>query len=96
MLALGTFIKMPKCYRLNTLMWLMYVDSLDVNTIKPNNRVLRSNDKYIFKVDRKKSTKNRRSSCYIGTLSWNELPASVQTINDVIRFKQLVGMRYRT
>ena len=76
-------------------MWLMYVDSLDVNNRKPNNRDPRSNDKYIFKVDRKKSTKNRRSTYYIGTLLWNELPASVQTINDVIRFKQLVGMLYR-
>ena len=78
------------------LLWLMYVDSRDENNRKIYNRVLRNNDKYIFKVDRKIGTKYQHSPYYKGTLLWNVLPASTQTINDVIRFKQLVGMRYRT
>ena len=35
------------------LLWLMFIDSLDVNNRKMNNRVLRSNGKYIFEVNRK-------------------------------------------
>ena len=76
------------------LLWLMYVDSRDENNRKIYNRVLRNNDKYIFKVDKKIGTKYQHSPYYKGTLLWNVLPASTQTINDVIRFKQLVGMRY--
>ena len=77
------------------LLWLMYIDSRDVNNRKPINRVLRSNDKYIFKVDRKIGTKYQHSPHYIDTQLWNELPASTQTMNDLIRFKQLVSLGYR-
>ena len=77
------------------LLWLMYIDSLDVNNRKGNNRVLRNNDKYTFKVDRKIGTRYQRSPFYRGTLLWNELSVHIQTANDVIRFKQLVGSRYR-
>ena len=53
--------------------------------VSQNNRVLRSNDKFIFKVDRKFKigTKYQHSPYYKGTLLWNELPVSVQTSNDV-------------
>ena len=78
------------------LLWLMYIDSLDVNNRKPNNRVLRNNDKYIFKVDSKIGTKYQNSPYFKGTLLWNELPASTQSINDIVRFKQLISVRYRT
>ena len=78
------------------LLWLMYIDSLDVNNRKPNNRVLRNNDKYIFKVDSKVGTKYQNSPYFKGTLLWNELPASTQCINDIVRFKQLISYRYRT
>ena len=77
------------------LLWLMYIDSLNVNNKRQNNRVLRNNDKYIFKVDRKIGTKYQHSPYYKGTLLWNELPADIQTSNDVIRFKQMIGLRYR-
>ena len=77
------------------LLWLMYIDSLDVNNRKVNNRVLRNNDKYTFKLDRKIGTKYQHSPFYRGTLLWNELSVHIQTANDVIRFKQLVGSRYR-
>ena len=46
----------------------MYVDSLDVNNSKPNNRVLRRSAKYILKVDRKVGTKYQRSPFYMGLL----------------------------
>ena len=35
------------------------------------------------------------SPYYKGTLLWNDLPANTQTSNDVIRFKQMMGLRYR-
>ena len=74
----------------------MYKESLDQNNRKQSNRILRSNEKYIFKVDNKIGTKYERSQFYTGTLLWNELPADTQKLNDIIRFKQLVSMRYRT
>ena len=73
----------------------MYIDSLDVNNRKVNNRVLRNNDKYTFKLDRKIGTKYQHSPFYRGTLLCNELSVHIQTANDVKRFKQLVGSRYR-
>ena len=78
------------------LLWLMYKESLDQNNRKQSNRILRSNEKYIFKVDNKIGTKYQRSPFYTGTLLWNEWPADTQKLNDIIRFKQLVSMRYRT
>ena len=77
------------------LLWLMYIDSLNVNNRKITNRVLRSNDKYIFKVDIKIGTKYQHSPYYKGTLLWNELPASTQMITDIVRFKQLISRNYR-
>ena len=59
----------------------MYVDSLNVDNRKQRNRLLRSNEKYISKTDRKIGTKYQRSPYYIGTLLWNELP--VNTVKHV-------------
>ena len=38
------------------LLWLMYKESLNQNNRKKSNRILRSNEKYIFKVDNKIGT----------------------------------------
>ena len=78
------------------LLWLMYKESLDRNNRKQVNRVLRSNEIYIFKVENKIGTTYQRSPYYIGTLLWNELPVDTQKMNDIVRFKQLIGMRYCT
>ena len=43
------------------LLWLLYIDSLDVNNRKISNRALRINDTYMFKVDSKIETENQRS-----------------------------------
>ena len=72
----------------------MYIESRDDNNRKPVNRVLRSNEKYIFKVDNKIGTKYQCSPYYMGTLLWNQLPVDTQKINDKIRFKKLVALRY--
>ena len=50
------------------LLWLMYIESCDDKKRKPVNRVLRSNEKYISKVDNKIGTKYQRSPYYTGTL----------------------------
>ena len=76
------------------LLWLMYIDSKNVNNRKICERDLRSAQKYIFKVDRKIGTKYQRSPFYVGTLLWNNLNATTQFARDIIQFKQLTGKKY--
>ena len=76
------------------LLWLMYIDSKNMENRKICERDLRSADKYIFKVDRKIGTKYQHSPFYIGTLLWNELNANTQFARDKIHFKQLIGKKY--
>ena len=66
----------------------MYIDSVNVENRKQCDRLLRSEDKYIFKVDGKIGTEYRRSPYYMGTLLWNELPAGTQFASNMIRVKQ--------
>ena len=76
------------------LLWLMYIDSRNVENRKICPRDLRSGEKYIFKVDRKIGTKYQRSPFYMGTLLWNELNATTQFARDIFQFKQLTGKKY--
>ena len=76
------------------LIWLMYIDSLNVDNRKICERDLRSADKYIFKVDRKIGTTYQRSPFYVGTLLWNDLNVGIQFSRDVVQFKQLVAGKY--
>ena len=60
-------------------------------------RDLRSNDKYIFKIDSKIGTKYQRSQYYKGTSLWNDidLPKDVQFAGSIYEFKKLAKRRYR-
>ena len=76
------------------LLWLIYIMSPDHNDRKVGVCALRSNDKYVFKVDNKIGTKYKRSPYYIDTLLWNELPKKVQFSDTVFKFKKHVKKRY--
>ena len=76
------------------LLWLMYIMSRDEKNRKIGVRDLRSNTKFIFKTDSKIGTKYQRSPYYQGTLLWNELPTSVQFVENVYEFKKLVKRGY--
>ena len=76
------------------LLWLMYIESKNVENRKVCERDLRSADKYIFKVDRKIGTKYQRSPYYMGTLLWNGLTTTTQFARDIFLFKQIIGKRY--
>ena len=76
------------------LLWLMYIDSKNIENRIICERDLRSADKYSFKVNRKIGTKYQHSPFYIGTLLWNDLNVTTQFARDIIQFKQLIGKRY--
>ena len=72
------------------LLWLMYIHSLNHINRKICPRLLRSNDKYIFKTDRKIGTKYQNS-----TLLWNDLPVNIQFADTVGVFKQQLRPSYK-
>ena len=76
------------------LLWLMYIDSRNVDNRKINQRDLRSGNKFIFKVDTKIGTKYQNSPFYKGTILWNDLTPGIQFSRDIFQFKQLVGKKY--
>ena len=77
------------------LLWLMFIHSLDNNNRKMGPRLLRSNEKYIFKTDRKVGTKYKNSPYYKGTILWNDLAKNIQLADTVGVFKQLIRTRYK-
>ena len=82
--------KKCKIISLEQLLWLMYIDSKNVENRKICERDLRSTEKYIFKVDRKVGTKYQHCPFYVGTLLWNDLNAGTQFARDIFQFKQLI------
>ena len=76
------------------LLWLMYIESKNVDNRKIFERELRNADKYVFKTDRKIGTKYQHSPFYKGTLLWNDLSADIQFSRDIFEFKKLIARKY--
>ena len=77
------------------ILWLMYILSKDVNSLRIPPRETRNASKIVFKLPTSITPKYERSPFYIGTKLWDELPMDVQKLNSVFEFKKEIGKRYR-
>ena len=77
------------------LLSLMYHCSKHENVRKIGERVIRYNQKFVFKTETRIGSKYENSPFYKGTVLWNKLAKDTQFLGNIFMFKIEIGKLYR-
>ena len=77
------------------LLKLMYRQSKNGKNVKEPTRHMRAAEKIVFNIPSRCTTRFLNSFYYIGTHTWNSLPANVQRLENMLKFENNIAPLYR-